>query len=172
MSQYRRSRIAEEIRKNLDRVIREELRDPRIAGTFSITRVEAAKDLRYAKVFVSALEEDKLDGMVTALKGASGLLRHALGSAIQLRFTPELQFVADRNIAYGLHIASRLKEVMASVGNAEDARGGGAQSDDIADEQAVPDPVPEPLRDATIITDAPRAQAPADEAVPDNEHED
>ncbi|HHT07496.1 MAG: 30S ribosome-binding factor RbfA [Christensenellales bacterium] len=112
MAQYRQNRIAEEIKKNLDKIIREEIRDPRVTGTFSITRVEPTKDLRYAKVYVSALEEDKLEEMVKALKGAAGLLRRELGHAINLRFTPELQFIADRNIAYGMHIAGVLKQVL------------------------------------------------------------
>jgi ribosome-binding factor A len=112
VAQYRQNRIAEEIKKNLDKIIREEIRDPRVTGTFSITRVEPTKDLRYAKVYVSALEEDKLEEMVKALKGAAGLLRRELGHAINLRFTPELQFIADRNIAYGMHIAGVLKQVL------------------------------------------------------------
>ncbi len=112
MAQYRQNRVAEEIRKHLDRLIREELRDQRITGTFSITRAEVARDLRYAKVFVSTLEEDKLDDLVKALNGAAGFLRHSLGGALTVRYTPELHFQADRNIAYGLHIAGVLKQVM------------------------------------------------------------
>ncbi|NLE19809.1 MAG: 30S ribosome-binding factor RbfA [Clostridiales bacterium] len=112
MAQYRQNRVAEEIRKHLDRIIREELRDQRVSGTFSLTRAEVAKDLRYAKVFVSTLEEDKLDDLVKALNGAAGFLRRALGGALTVRYTPELHFEADRNIAYGLHIASVLKQVM------------------------------------------------------------
>ncbi len=112
MAQYRQNRAAEEIRKALDRIIREELRDPRIAGTLSITRVEPTKDLRHAKVFISALEEDKLDATVKVLSGAAGMLRHSLGSVLSVRYVPELQFVADRNIAYGLHIAGVLKKVL------------------------------------------------------------
>ena len=110
--EYRVNRVAEEIKKNLDRIIREELRDPRVSGTFSLTRVEPTRDLRQAKVFVSALEEDKLDDMVKALKGAAGLLRRSLGRTLNTRNTPELSFAADRNIAYGLHIASVLKQAL------------------------------------------------------------
>lgn len=112
MAQYRQNRVAEEIKKVLDRLIREELRDPRISGTFSITRVEPTRDLRSAKVYVSVLEEDKLEGMVKALKGAAGLLRHQLSSELTVRYTPELHFLPDRNIAYGLHIAGVLKKVL------------------------------------------------------------
>lgn len=117
MAQYRQNRIAEEIKKNLDRIIREELRDPRVCGTFSITRVEPTRDLRSAKVYVSALEEDKLDDLVKALKGASGLLRHALGARLSVRYTPELFFLPDRNIAYGMHIADVLKQVLCDGGH-------------------------------------------------------
>lgn len=112
MAQYRNNRISEEIKKNLDRIIREELRDPRISGTFSITRVDATRDLRYAKVYVSVLEDGKLEGMVKALNGAAGLLRHELGANLSVRYTPELSFYPDLNIAYGLHIADVLKKVL------------------------------------------------------------
>lgn len=112
MAQFRQNRIAEEIKKNLDRIIRDELNDPRLNSTFSITRVEPARDLRSAKVYVSTLEEEKLEEVVKVLKGASGFLRHHLGGILTLRFTPELHFVADRNIAYGLHIAQVLKNVL------------------------------------------------------------
>ena len=61
MAQYRQNRIAEEIKKNLDRIIREEMNDPRVNSTFSITRVETSRDLRYAKVYVSVLEDGKLE---------------------------------------------------------------------------------------------------------------
>lgn len=112
MAQYRNNRISEEIKKSLDRIVREELRDPRISGTFSITRVDVTRDLRYAKVYVSVLEEGKLDGMVKALNGAAGFLRHELSASISIRYTPELSFYPDLNIAYGLHIADVLKKVL------------------------------------------------------------
>lgn len=118
MAQYRQNRIAEEIKKNLDRIIREELRDPRLSGTFSITRVEPTRDLRSAKVYVSVLEEEKLDDFIKALKGAAGLIRYALGNTLIIRHTPELFFLPDKNIAYGLHIAQVLKDVMNKEGQA------------------------------------------------------
>jgi ribosome-binding factor A len=121
VAHYRIDRISDEIKRVLDRVIREEVRDPRVSGgTFSITRVEATRDLRYAKVYVSVLEADKLDDMVKALKGAAGFLRRALGDALSLRYTPELQFVADKNIEYGIHISDVLKQVMAKQGEKPD----------------------------------------------------
>lgn len=118
MAQYRQNRVAEEIKKNLDKIIREELRDPRLSGTFSITRVEPARDLRSAKVYVSVLEEEKRNDLLKALKGAAGLLRRELGHTLTVRYTPELFFLPDTSIAYGLHIAKVLKEVMGKEGQA------------------------------------------------------
>ena len=76
MSSYQRiDRISEEVRRELDAIIREELNDPRVDGTFSITRAEVTGDLRFAKVYVSVLEDDKRDGLMEALKNAKGFIR-------------------------------------------------------------------------------------------------
>ena len=63
-SYQRIDRISEEVRRELDAIIREELNDPRVDGTFSITRAEVTGDLRFAKVYVSVLEDDKRDGLM------------------------------------------------------------------------------------------------------------
>lgn len=110
MSFQRIDRISEEVRREVDRIIREELSDPRIAGTFSITRAEVTRDLRYAKIYVSILEEEKAPGVMAALKGAAGFIRKELGRGIIIRYTPELLFVQDNNIAYGIHIADVLNK--------------------------------------------------------------
>ena len=115
MPSYRIDRISEEVRHALDALIRQ-LNDPRIDGTWSVTRVEVTRDLRYAKTYVSILEDDKADGFMKALKNASGYLRRALGREVDLRYTPELLFERDRNIAYGIHIS----EVLNSLNVSED----------------------------------------------------
>jgi ribosome-binding factor A len=100
--------MAEEVRRELDAIIREELNDPRIDGTWSITRAEVTGDLRFAKIHVSVLEEEKREPLLAALKNAKGYLRRALGRKMIIRTAPELIFVDDRNIEYGVHIASVL----------------------------------------------------------------
>ena len=110
MSYNRIDRISEEVRREVDRIIREELNDPRISGTFSITRAEVTRDLRFAKIFVSVLEDDKRAGMMEALKKAAGFIRRELGHNIIIRYSPELTFVSDENIAYGVHIAKVLAD--------------------------------------------------------------
>ena len=108
----RTDRIGEEIRKELDRIIREDLRDPRIEGTYSITHVEVTRDLRFAKVRVSVLETEKRAPLIKALKSAAGYMRRELGQALSLRYTPELLIELDTNMEYGAHIASLLKQVL------------------------------------------------------------
>lgn len=110
MSNFRIDRISEEVRHAIDAIIRE-MNDPRIDGTYCVTRADVTRDLRYAKVYVSILEDDKADDMMKALKKAAGFIRHELGARVDLRFTPELLFERDRNIAYGVHIAQMLKDV-------------------------------------------------------------
>ena len=110
MGYQRIDRISEEVRREVDRIIREELNDPRIAGTFSITRAEVTRDLRYAKIYVSVLEDENREELLKALKSASGYIRRALGKGMLIRYSPELSFVSDQNIAYGVHIAKVLAD--------------------------------------------------------------
>lgn len=114
MAKFRNDRISELMRHEIDSIIRTDVDDPRIAGTYSVTRVDVAGDLRHAKVYVSVLEPDLAKPMLQALKGAAGFIRRALGERITIRYTPELQFVQDANIAYGIHIANVLKDVAAA----------------------------------------------------------
>ena len=101
MASNRISRINEEIQKELANLIRN-LKDPRVQDTMiSITRVETTPDLRFTKVYTSFLQEDKAADAMKGLKSASGYLRRELGHALQLRYTPELQWALDDSITYG-----------------------------------------------------------------------
>ena len=101
MASNRIGRINEEIQKEVASLIRN-LKDPRVQDTMiSVTRVEATPDLRYAKVYVSFLQEDRAEDALKGLKSASGYLRRELGRALQLRYTPELVWEKDDSIVYG-----------------------------------------------------------------------
>ena len=113
MSYQRIDRISEEVRREVDAIIREDLNDPRVSGTFSVTRAEVTGDLRFAKIYVSVLEDDRRDGLLEALKNAKGYIRRALGKRMIIRYSPELIFVSDKNIEYGVHIAKVLADVTA-----------------------------------------------------------
>lgn len=107
----RTDRIASEIMRETEKIIREDVSDPRTDCMFSITHVDVTRDLRYAKVYVSVYEEEKRAPMMKALKTAAGFIRHNLGRRVQLRYTPELIFELDTTIEYGVHIASLINQV-------------------------------------------------------------
>ena len=101
MASNRIGRINEEIQKELASLLRN-MKDPRVQNTMiSITRVETTPDLRFAKVYVSFLEEDKAKDALKGLKSAGGYLRRELGRALNLRYTPELMWALDDSITYG-----------------------------------------------------------------------
>ena len=116
----RTDRIASEIMREAERIIREDVSDPRTQCMFSITHVDVTRDLRYAKVYVSIYEEDKREPMMKALKSAAGFIRHNLGRRVQLRYTPELLFELDTTIEYGVHIASLINQVRKTEGRQPD----------------------------------------------------
>ncbi len=111
MAKNRINRINDEIQRELSSLLRT-VKDPRVCDTMiSITHVDTTNDLRYSKIFVSALDKSKEKDMIKGLKSASGYLRHELGIALQLRYTPELVFEADDSIAYGSHILEVLRDI-------------------------------------------------------------
>ncbi|MBQ9330625.1 MAG: 30S ribosome-binding factor RbfA [Oscillibacter sp.] len=112
MPSNRIGRINEEIQRELSDQIRR-LKDPRVsaAGMVSLTRVDTTSDLRYAKVYVSVLDKNAEKDVLKGLRSASGFLRRELGRALQLRYTPELQFQGDDSILHGAHILEVLRKV-------------------------------------------------------------
>ena len=111
MASNRIGRINEEIQRELSALIRT-LKDPRVSamGMVSITRVDTTGDLRYSRIYVSALDKSQEKDILKGLKSAAGYLRRELGHALQLRYTPELQFIADDSISQGAHILEVLRD--------------------------------------------------------------
>ena len=109
MANNRIGRINEEIQRELANLMRS-LKDPRLqSGLLTITHVDTTPDLRYSRIYVSALDKSQEKEMLKGLKSAAGYLRRELGSALKLRYTPELQFVADDSIMQGAHILEMLR---------------------------------------------------------------
>ena len=127
MASNRIGRINEEIQRELSAQIRR-LKDPRVsdAGMVSITRVDTTGDLRFCRVFVSALNKEQEKEVLKGLKSAAGFLRRELGAAQRLRYTPALQFLGDDSIQYGAHIL----ELLSDVQRRDAARGGEAAETD------------------------------------------
>lgn len=112
MRHQRIDRISEEVKKELSRIIREDVKDPRIGEMASILRVDVSGDLRHAKVYVSVLgdEEEKASTM-EGLDRAAGFIRKELGQALSIRYIPELNFILDTSIEYSVDISKKIREV-------------------------------------------------------------
>ena len=109
MASNRIGRINEEIQRELSALI-PAVKDPRVSGMISVTAVETTPDLRYAKAYISVLDKENGERVLKGLRSASGWLRRELGSALKLRYTPELSFVQDDSIVKGAHILELLRD--------------------------------------------------------------
>ena len=110
MASNRIGRINEEIQRELSALI-PAVKDPRVSGMISVTAVETTPDLRYAKAYISVLDKENGERVLKGLRSASGWLRRELGSALKLRYTPELVFQLDDSIDKGAHILELRRSV-------------------------------------------------------------
>ena len=118
MASNRIAIINEEIQKELSALLRT-VKDPRVQDVMiSITRVETTPDLRYTKVYVSFLQEDKAKDAMAGLKSAAGFLRRQLGSNLRLRYSPEIVWAQDDSILYGAKMLKLINSL--EVKNNED----------------------------------------------------
>ena len=110
MAKYRRGRINDAVAKELA-IALTEVREPKVVNNFvSITRAEVAPDLKYASIYFSCMGD--FDEAKEGLKKCAGMLRHHLAVTLNLRITPELNFLKDGSIEHGARIAKLLEEVM------------------------------------------------------------
>ena len=105
---HRLPRVEQEIQKEISQMLLRELKDPRL-GFVTITRIEATKDLRLARVYYSVMGDDaKQEKSKKALEAANGFIRKRLGERLRLRVTPEIQFYRDDSIERNLRITKLL----------------------------------------------------------------
>ncbi len=106
------TRINEEVYREISNILRGEVKDPRISPIVSVTRTEVTPDLKQAKIYISVLgDEDSLARTMEGLKSSNGFIRNRLAANLNLRNTPELIFIADDSIAYGIRMTKLIDEV-------------------------------------------------------------
>ena len=116
------TRINSEVQKVLAETIRGEIKDPRIAPLTSVVAVEVSPDLKTCKAWISVLGDEAAQKETMAgLGSASGFIKSRLAKEINLRITPEVQFIMDQSIAYGVNMSHKIDEVMGSQDMARDA---------------------------------------------------
>lgn len=109
------TRINGEVQRVLAQIIRGEIKDPRIAPMTSVVAVEVAPDLKTCKAWISVLGDEKAQADTLAgLMSAEGYIRGQLARIINLRNTPQITFIMDQSIAYGVNMSKRIEEVVAS----------------------------------------------------------
>lgn len=106
-------RINQAVQRELSNIIRTEVKDPRVGIMTSVTAVDVATDLKTCKVYISVLgnDEEKQETM-KALENAMGFIRRALASNLNLRNTPELRFIEDDSIEYGVNMSELIDKVI------------------------------------------------------------
>ncbi len=107
------TRINGEVQRVLAEVIRGEIKDPRICPLTSVVAVEVAPDLKTCKAWISVLgDEEARENTYKGLKSAEGYIRNRLARIINLRNTPEITFIMDQSIEYGVNMSKKIDEVM------------------------------------------------------------
>ncbi len=107
-------RINGEVQRELSEIIRTEIKDPRVAGTMiSVVSADVTPDLKYCKAYISVLggEDAAAEDALAGLKSAVGYIRRELANRINLRNTPEISFILDQSIEYGVHMSRLIDEV-------------------------------------------------------------
>ena len=108
------TRVNTEVQRELSSIIRSGIKDPRVAPWTSVVAAEVAPDLKTCKAYISVLGDSEAQKATLAgLKSAEGYIRRELAHTVNLRNTPEIRFILDQSIEYGVHMSKIIDEVTA-----------------------------------------------------------
>jgi ribosome-binding factor A len=112
LASNRINRLNEELKREISEIIHKMVKDPRIPDFVSVTRVETSKDMKHAKVYISVFDNnaDTRD-VETALKSATGFIKKEIAKGVKMRFIPELQFIMDHSIEYGMRMSKLIDDL-------------------------------------------------------------
>lgn len=117
------TRINGEVQRVLAEIIRGEIKDPRISPWTSVVAVEVAPDLKSCKAWISVLGDDEAkNNTLEGLKSAEGFIRRQIARTINLRNTPDITFVMDQSIEYGVNMSHKIDQVIAADAERSDQR--------------------------------------------------
>ena len=106
------TRVNGEVQKELSNIIRGGIKDPRVAPMTSVVAVEVAQDLKTCKAYISVLGDEKAqEDTIKGLQSAEGYIRRELARKLNMRNTPEIKFVMDQSIAYGVAMSKMIDDV-------------------------------------------------------------
>ena len=109
------TRVNAEVQRELSTILRGGIKDPRVAPMTSVVAVEVAPDLKTCKAYISVLGSDEAaKAVVEGLRSAVGYIRKELARRVNLRNTPEIKFILDQSIEYGVNMSHKIDEVIAA----------------------------------------------------------
>ena len=115
-SSIKNTRINAEVQKELSNILREGIKDPRVAPMTWVVAVEVAPDLKTCKAYISVLWDEKAqEDTIKGLQSAEGYIRRELARGLNMRNTPEVKFVLDQSIAYGVAMSKKIDEVTKDI---------------------------------------------------------
>ena len=115
------TRINGEVHKELSNIIRGDIKDPRIHPMTSVVAVEVAPDLKSCKAYISVLGDEKAQkDTLAGLKSAEGYIRTKLARSVNLRNTPEIRFIMDQSIEYGVNMSRMINELNSQIKEREE----------------------------------------------------
>ena len=118
------TRVNAEVQRELSNILRAGIKDPRVAPMTSVVAVEVAPDLKTCKAFISVLgNEEAQENTMAGLKSAVGYVRRQLAKELNLRNTPEITFVLDQSIEYGVNMSKMIDDVVSKDGASEEKDG-------------------------------------------------
>ena len=116
------TRINTEVQKELSNILRSGIKDPRIAPWTSVVAVEVAPDQKTCKAYISVLGDKKAqEDTVAGLKSAEGYIRRELAHSLNMRNTPEIRFILDQSIEYGVNMSKKIDDVTKGLDSKGDA---------------------------------------------------
>lgn len=129
-------RINAEVQRELSNIIRREVKDPRIHPMTSVVSVEVAPDLKTCKAYISVLgTEEEAQNTLAGLKSGVGYIRNQLACAVNLRNTPEIVFILDQSIEYGVNMSRLIDEVTVSDQEKMEKSGRSGEAEEAANEE-------------------------------------
>ena len=110
------TRVNGAVQKELSTIIHSEIKDPRIHPMTSVTAVEVAPDLKTCKAYISVLGDEKAQtDTLKGLQSAEGYIRRELAHTLNMRNTPEIKFVLDQSIEYGVNMSKLIDDVTKDI---------------------------------------------------------
>ncbi len=133
------TRINSEVLRELSRIISREIKDPRISPMTTVVAVEVAPDLKTCKAYISVLgSKEEQESTMEGLTSAQGYIKRELAHSINLRNTPDIRFIQDQSIAYGVNMSKKIDIINAEIHEREKAEQeiGESSDEDVNGEEA------------------------------------